>query len=327
MSALTVSLSCCILVVFLHSQRLNDDPESHAFEHTSLHRVHSSAPPGSGWTARWAFLKEHTPSIISLLSVVLNIVVLSVLLPNLRSDVRFMQGQTSELNLMVTNMQQSVSTVLAQVNLQVDAVTMRMNAFNAELDGSEARFNATELRITTTLDHANGILDLLTNGTIAAVTLFAQAQTHFEQQSNASILEVRSETAQLEQRVSTAQGQLNGTLQLLQTETASSMSQIVAANSSAVQVALSFERDVIPAFEMQMRSLNVTRRLNALELSGSYRYFVPNEGMSTTRGSWISNPSLSDYVIPQAGTYAIWATARMGGLDQTYDQTSVTRGG
>jgi hypothetical protein len=47
----------------------------------------------SKWSRCSDYAKKHVPSFVTLVSVILNLVILSLLIPNMRSDLRYMQGQ------------------------------------------------------------------------------------------------------------------------------------------------------------------------------------------------------------------------------------------
>jgi len=201
-------------------------------EHYSCCGSRLTLPGGTKgeWASRYKWLKRHTSSFLSIASILLNIIIVSRLLPDLRSDVTFMQGQTSELSQSVQGLQSQVSSVLAGVTGQIHDVEQRIDTFNAHMDATEAKFNATEEHITHTLAAADSTLELLQNSSTAAVAAFTDAQLVLAQQFNASI-EVMS-----------------------------------AVNASTVNTAQKFAVQVIPDFVTQMQGLNVTQRLDELDV-------------------------------------------------------------
>lgn len=89
----------------------------------------------SVWKSRRAWLKNNLPSVISLLSVILNVVILSALIPSMKSDIAYVQGQSD-------SVQHQVDSWFEKINSANGAIT-EFNGNLASINGSVSQAQAT----------------------------------------------------------------------------------------------------------------------------------------------------------------------------------------
>lgn len=109
---------------------------------------------------------------MSLLSVLLNVIILSLLIPSLRSDVSYMQGA-------VNNMQTQMSSytgLLLQLQAEMASADSAVTAFTSQLGAIQSLFNATEASIDRFADMATGLNYTCTTGVAVATAQLAQVE-------------------------------------------------------------------------------------------------------------------------------------------------------
>ena len=97
--------------------------------------VADSAADGDDWSLRRAWLRRNLPSIevisvVSLLSLLLNLFLLLAVVPSLRSQVSYMQGQTDSLQATVGN----INTIVSGMGSRIDMAQAQILGFHSTAD-------------------------------------------------------------------------------------------------------------------------------------------------------------------------------------------------
>ena len=122
-------------------------------------------PAESVWQSRRTWLKNNIPSLTSLLSVILNIIILSALIPSLRQDVTYMQGQAASLQATVGN----INTIVSGLGGRIDSANTQITAFDNNAKVITALFNETQTNIAAFKEQTQ--TDFLSLRATAAVSL------------------------------------------------------------------------------------------------------------------------------------------------------------
>lgn len=113
------------------------------------------------WTRRRAWLKNNIPSVISLLSVVLNIVILSALIPQMKQDISYVQGQSNAIQSQIN----TVQLLLSALNEQTRDAQAAVAVFNSEAVTIQQQFNATRTDLASFTADAQQQIDAMQNAT------------------------------------------------------------------------------------------------------------------------------------------------------------------
>lgn len=218
------------------------------------------------------------PAIISALSVVLNVVIISALIPAMKNDIAVMQGQAGAIQNQVNSFTQSVNsmqTSLLYINDKVNGADTRISAFYSNL-------NATEAAITAFQDSTQADLQHLQNTSALLLTGFHQSSADFQQRLSSNLTAAEQRTDLLQQQVADAQKSLQSSMtQLLSVDanlTAkaafyfaaadSSLQLLRATNDSAVEQVESLRSDfvqrVVPQVTADLQSLNQSAEVSLL---------------------------------------------------------------
>lgn len=190
-------------------------------------------PVATLWTARAAFLKRNVPSIISLLSVVLNVVIISALIPNLRNDVTFMQGQAASIQSQVNSFSQTLVDLSGKI-VGADAV---INSFYGRLDSISSTFNATESSIRAFRSETEADLQIMKTTATEVLASFDTTATKFDRQLNATLMVAELQAAALQSQMNQAEADVTSLLQTLQVQSAQSLADIESASDTALSTA------------------------------------------------------------------------------------------
>lgn len=138
--------------------------------------------PVSPAAARWAFFKRNLPSIISICSVILNVIIISRLIPDMQSSISEMQGQAQSVQTQVN----SINSLLFAVNNEIRDAESKIDVFNGKVAAVTQTLNTTQADIATfsqtTLEQLNDLQ------TTAALTIdgFKNSSVAIQRQLNAS---------------------------------------------------------------------------------------------------------------------------------------------
>ena len=122
-----------------HSSRIGGMSDSAHM--TFVSAAHSVISPAA--ETKWEYVKRNVPALISLVSVILNVIILSALIPSLRNDVTFMQGQSSAIQHQVDQMQGALYSINDKINGADTTITL----FNSQLSGITQSINMTRLEL------------------------------------------------------------------------------------------------------------------------------------------------------------------------------------
>ncbi len=239
------------------------------------------------WSARFKLVRKNVPSLFSLVSLLLNILILSLLLPNLHNKVTFMEGQTASL-------QSSVDSLMDRVSREINEVDVRVKTFNGLMDEAERKFNVTGQHIDITLAGADATLALIQNGTAWAAAELWQAQLNLAQLINTF------------------------------------MTAITAASASTLTTAADFQQRVIPAFEQDMRGLNLTSQLHRLSAAKArcYLHGLESPVVAAVPVQFDNISCLStdgNNAVPTSVTFSSSTTVVLYGAEAGDDDAGMTR--
>ena len=168
----------------------------------------------------------------------LNVIILSALIPSLRNDVTYMQGQTAQISAQVNTMQQS----LLGINDKINGADTAINTFNANLASVNSQFNATEAYISAFQTSTKADLQAMKDQSVSILASFQQASTAYEQQLNVTLTSAQAQASTIEQQLAAAQSSLQLVLQQLAQQNATIQAQLAQQASSYTAAADSSSR-------------------------------------------------------------------------------------
>jgi predicted nucleic acid-binding Zn-ribbon protein len=207
---------------------------------------------------------------------ILNVVILTLIIPPLQHKIAFMEGQATSIQSQVNNVQ----AILVGLSKEITQADAAIGAFNAQMAGIQHKFNVTETQIDATLVYAQGVLLDITNTSAETAAQFDRSSAAFSQQLNTSLGVAERLVATIQGQVSSAQANVSSTLALLANQTAASrlqlagqyLSYLASFNASAAAVAAvrdDFVLRVVPDTEARLSALNQTAAIAALRLQAS----------------------------------------------------------
>jgi hypothetical protein len=226
----------------------------------------STASCGCLSPARVDFLKRNIPSVISLFSVVLNVIILSALIPSLRHDVTFVQGQASSIQSTVNTLQQSLLTINDKINGADTAVT----TFNRQLADITQSVNATKIEIAGIQQNAIGDIQAL-----AATTLG---------QLNSSLVSVAALTiiannlqVNLGTSVTLLQNISSASIASLESTAAAAKADLLAINTSVTLNAANFITNILPLLSNDLLTVKIEQSVltGQIQLLANQSYIDP----------------------------------------------------
>jgi predicted nucleic acid-binding Zn-ribbon protein len=229
------------------------------------------------WRRRVAFLKKNIPSIISLVSVVLNVVIVGLLIPNMKNEIAVMQGQSNSVQSQVNTMHTSLLTI----NDKINGVDNRIVDFNRNLDAISNTFNSTQSNIQRFADTTFNRLTNLNSSSLAILDSFQQRSVTFQANLDFSLSTASAHAALLDSTIASSQSaaqavsyaaiaQFNNASGQLQTQLNAS-TQLLQRISTSVETVQAIRDEfvtvLVPSALADLRSLNASLhlRVDALE--------------------------------------------------------------
>ncbi len=234
------------------------------------------------------FVKRNMPAVISACGVLLNVLILSLIIPQMKNDIATMQGQSASIQSQVNAMQQS----LLGINDKINGAGTAIAAFYSRLDDATQTLNTTETNIRAFSDSTQQELQQMSNTSATILAGFYTSGTLYQQQLNTSLILAQQQATVIQQEVAVAQANVVVALGVLQNQTTSSsqklgdlffsysasmnasLEEMREINSSVVGVRDDFVERVMPMVMAEMQSLNQSvsalsiRVNNAETLSG-----------------------------------------------------------
>jgi hypothetical protein len=268
----------------------------------------------SSWF-QWA--KQNSGPIISIAGILLQILLLAILIPQMRTDITYMQGQAASVQSTVNTMQSALLAINDKVNGADTAITAFVNNLNATRAGIETFSRDTKEDL---------------QGMQAASAQLRADFDGFRAQLDTALVAADNKSAQIQSDLLIAQGQVeltivhltgNSTAARLSIEqtadmftnaATSSLQTLMATNATAVEAITAtrntFVDVTVPAIKADLQTLNQTAALSAL--SASLRQ---------------SNASLSVRIDELAGGTSGTVAANVNALTVRVDQMESLAGG
>lgn len=237
-SPLTFAMLCAQPLRASSSFDLDDDNELRTFVRAFM----SSRPTAkvSRMRSLWLTVKRNTPAVVSLISVILNVVILSLLIPSIRSDVTYMQGQTASMQQQLNNANQQIIAV----NQLLNTATSTVAQFDAQVGSITAQFNNAQTLIANwSTDSANDLLHMESTAN-ALLSNFMLTSIQLEQELKSTLNQSRADAAQLE-----FEANITASIDALN---------LPYLKSELQSISDDFTQHVIPSFERTMAAMNQT---------------------------------------------------------------------
>lgn len=221
---------------------------------------------------RIAFLKRNIPSIISLLSVLLNVIIISALIPNLRNDVTYMQGQAASIQSTVNSLQQTMVSLQKQISDTGSAI----NTFNGQIASIQASFNATETAITAFELGASENIAQMQQQSSSILASFQDRSHSIGAQLNLTLSNANTLAATLQSNITDAEGKVSAAIQSVTAATDASLATLSAQasdyNSTSMQALTQmtavrdiFVQQTVPQVTANLQSLNQSAAIAKLQ--------------------------------------------------------------
>ena len=213
-----------------------------------------ATPPKSKWRVRWEFCKRNIPAIISICSVILNVVIISRLIPDMQSSINVMQGQAQSVQSQVN----TITSLIVGVNDKINDANNKIDTFNGLVCSVTQTLNATESNIAAFGAQAQSDIAVLRKTSASLLLSFENRTTILQQQLNASQVLADATLARAQSVVT-----------ILDLKAATSMQQLLATNTSAIlrieAVRDDFTSRIVPQVNADLQSLNMSSSISALE--------------------------------------------------------------
>jgi hypothetical protein len=216
---------------------------------------------------------------ISIVAIVLQVLILSILIPQMKNDITMMQGQTLSTQSQVNSMQ----GLLLGLQSQIDGAGSSIAGFYADLDGITRTFNATQASILQFSSSTKADLVQMQATSMVTLQTFQSSSSNFSAQMASAQQKADAITGQLTSAQATvdralasllsnstaAQAAIVSTAAQYTSAAQTSLQQLLTMNATAVSDLLStrneFVQVTVPAVTASLQSLNQSAAIADLQ--------------------------------------------------------------